>query len=173
MADIYSDLEKAVVRSLRSTLAIYSLQADVIIAKQGAPEPKRSYITVEVIGLEQQGQASKSGMAGFQTQAKEYAAQSYKATVQLNFYGAASPTLSMMVHSQTKTSTKVREAYLRNNISPRTLSAVRVSPQLRDATWVRGYALDMTLGFTVRTVQDVDWADTVTINNSTYPLNNN
>ena len=59
---------------------------------------------------------------------------------------------------------------MRNKLAPRTISNLRRAPQLRESVWVKSFAMDIRVGFAVRTIQDVDWADYITINGNGIPL---
>ena len=169
--DIYGELEKSVITSLQKSFVLLNADCLAIVSNQNGPEPKTNYVSVSILNMTRQGSASKSGMSEFvKGKAKEYAAQSYETLVQLHFFGSNSANLSSLIHSQFKNNTAMREIYLRNNLAPRRVSDLRRNPQLRDNVWVNSFALDMSLGFTVRTVQDVDWADYVTVNGNTIPL---
>lgn len=169
--DIYKEIERSVIKSLKDSFTILNANCEVIASHQNGPEPTKSYVTVTALNMIRQGFADKSGMAYFPSaQAREYSSQSYESLVQLNFYGNLSSEHSMLVHSQFRSNSAVREIYLRNNLAPRRISDLRRSPQLRDNVWVNSFSLDISLGFTVLTVQDVDWADYVTVNGIEIPL---
>lgn len=169
--DIYTQIEDALQDSIRKAFITLGKPARVVISHEGGPEPTEDYVAINVLDMTQTGGASKSGMAEFtNNQAKEYAVRHYDSLVQLNFFGEGSGELAMLFHSQWKSNTPVREHFLRNKLAPRTISNMRRAPQLRDTVWVKSFAMDVRVGFAVRTIQDVDWADYVTINGNSIPL---
>lgn len=169
--DIYTKLEESLYEALTKSFEVSGKPLVVAFSHENGVEPTEDYVSVNVLDLVRQGQASKSGMAGFSAGvAKEYAVQSYESLVQLNFFGENSPDHATWLHSQFKGNTVIREGFLRNNLAPRTISNMRRAPQLRDSVWVKSFSMDIRVGWAVRTVQDVDWADVVTINGQSIPL---
>lgn len=169
--DIFTAIEDSLQDAIDKTFTTLSKPTNVIISHEGGPEPKGSYVAINVLDITSQGQASKSGMAEWRTgSAKEYAVKSYEALVQLSFIGSEAPELAMLFHSQWKANTAIREHFLRNNLAPRTISNLRRAPQLRETVWVKSFNVDIRVGFTVRTIQDVDWVDYVVVNGNTIPL---
>lgn len=173
MYDIYEVLEESVIDSLEKTLVKLGVtDTDVISSHQNGAEPTGTYIVVNVLSVKRQGRVDKSGMSEFTGgQAKEYLVQPYEALIQINFNGAKAGGLGTLIHSQYASNTPVREIFIRNNLAPRRVSDLRRAPQLRDGNvFVNSFAMDMMLGYTVRTVQDIDWADYITVNKETIPL---
>lgn len=168
---IYEQLEDSLYNAIEKTFAILNEQITITFSHQNGPEPKGNYVSINVLELTREGRASKSGMAYFPaTRAEEYAVQGYNGLIQLSFYGTGAGELSSLFHSQFMNNTPVRESFLRNNLAPRSVSNLRRAPQLRDTVWVNSFAMDMRVGWAVRTIQDVDWADKVTVNGNTIPL---
>lgn len=172
MYDIYEVIESTVIDSVSKSFEKLGQNIQVIGSHQNGAEPSGTYVVVNVLSAERQGRADRSGMAEFNSgRAKEYLTQSYETLVQLNFIGSIAGGVGTLFHSQYASNTPVREIFLRNNLAPRRISNLRRAPQLRDGNvWVNSFATDMSLGFTVMTVQDVDWADYITVNGSTIPL---
>ena len=169
--DIYTQLEDSVYNSIDELFTVLGKEVVVIHSHSNAPEPTSDYVAITVLGLQRQGYASKSGMTYFVNgQAREYATQPYEATVQLDFIGANTTDLAMLLHSQYRSNSAVREHFLRNKLAPRTVSDLRYSPQMRGSSWVKAFSLDMKLAWTVYTIQDVDWVDYVVVNDVTIPL---
>lgn len=169
--DIFTVIEDSLQEAITNTFTTLGENVKVVISHEGGPEPIGSYVAINVLDMTSNGQASKSGMAEWQAgSAKEYAVKSYEALVQLSFVGSKSPELAMLFHSQWKANTVCREHFLRNNLAPRTISNLRRAPQLRETVWVKSFNLDIRVGFTVRTIQDVDWVDYVVVNGNTIPL---
>lgn len=169
--EIYTQLEDSLYESITKAFEVSGKSLEVTQSHDNGVEPLEDYVSINVLELTRQGQASKSGMAEFSAGiAKEYAVQSYEALVQLNFFGENSPNHASWFHSQYKGNTVIREWFLRNKLAPRTISSMRRAPQLRDSVWVKSFAMDIRVGWAVQTVQDVDWADFVTIRGNTIPL---
>ena len=166
---IYEELEDSLYNAIEKTFQILGESIVITFSHQNGPEPKGNYVSINVLELTRR--ASNSGMAYFPTtRAEEYAVQGYNGLIQLNFYGTGAGKLSSLFHSQFMNNTPVRESFLRNNLAPRTISNLRRAPQLRDTVWVNSFAMDVRVGWAVRTIQDVDWADYVTVNGNTIPL---
>lgn len=169
--DIYTAIEEALQDSLRRAFIVLGKPTKVLISHEGGVEITEDYVSLNVLDMTQTGGASKSGMSAFaNNQAKEYAVRHYDSLIQLNFFGEGSGELAMLLHSQWKSNTPVRELFLKNKLAPRTISSMRRAPQLRDTCWVKSFAMDIRVGFAVRTIQDVDWADYVTVNGNSIPL---
>lgn len=168
---IYEELEESLYNAIEKTFQILGESIVITFSHQNGLEPTDNYVSINVLELTREGRASKSGMAYFPaTRAEEYAVQGYSGLIQLNFYGTGAGELSSLFHSQFMNNTPVRESFLRNNLAPRTISNLRRAPQLRDTVWVNAFAMDVRVGWAVRTIQDVDWADYVTVNGNTIPL---
>lgn len=168
---IYTRLEDSLVSALSGAFVVAGTPLLVTLSHENGVEPTTDYLSVNILDMVKQGTASKSGMAEFiGGVATEYAVQSYETLVQLNFYGENSPDYASWFHSQFRANTVVREGFLRNNLAPRSVSNMRRAPQLREGVWVKSFAVDMRVGWAVQTVQDVDWADFVTIRGQTIPL---
>ena len=171
MVDIYTAIEDALYNSLTDTFKTLGKNIEVIISHEGGTEPIKNYVAINVLDMTQTGGASKSGMTQFyNNQAKEYAVRHYDSLVQLSFFGSDSSEAAMLFHTQWKSNTVVREHFMRNKLAPRTISNLRRAPQLRESVWVKSFAMDIRVGFAVRTIQDVDWADYITINGNEIPL---
>lgn len=145
---------------------------EVIVSHQNGPEPTRDYCMLNTLRIVRTGRAQGAGgpLEFIDNALKEYIVQNYEVVVQINFYGSKAAENAMDYYSQFSGNTVIREHYQRNNLATRRISDLRRSPQLRDTRWVNSFAFDMTLGFAVQTIQDVDWVDYVTVNGTTIPL---
>lgn len=170
--NIYSTFEKSMLKTIREVCAELSIDCMPIASHQNGPEPTRDYVMVNTLRLVATGKADSSlGALMFENNAtKQYMVQNYEVVVQLGFFGKGAADNSTGYFSQFSGNTVVREIYTRNNLSVRRRSDLRRAPQLRDNVWVDSYAFDITLGFAVRTAQEIDWADYITVNGETIPL---
>ena len=168
---IYTKIEDSLYTAISKAFETLGKNVRVVLSHQNGPEPKGDYVSINVLSMEREGSASKSGMAAWENnQAKEYSVQAYDSLVQLNFFGDNAPDLATLFHSQWKSNTAVREHFLRNNLAPRIISGLRRAPQLRDTVWINSFAVDIRVGYAVRTIQDVDWVDRVVINDNNFPI---
>lgn len=172
MYDIYEVIESTVIDSVFKSFEKLGENVEVIGSHQNGAEPSETYAVINVLNMQRQGLAGRSGMGEFVSgRVNEYISQPYETLVQITFIGSTSGGLGTLFHSQFSSNTPIREIFLRNNLAPRRVSDLRKTPQLRDANkWVKSFTLDVSLGFTVFTVQDVDWADYITVNGKTIPL---
>lgn len=170
--DIYDKTEKALVRSLISIKSKMGLDLEVIVSEQNGVEPKKDYVSVSLLMLSKEGRSGKSGLAPFHSgQAKEYYTQNYKVKAQLKFVGKNSGSIASAIHNQWSSNSVMREFFLKNSLAPRDSSDLRRTPQLRGGNvWVQSFTFDMDLGFSVQTIQDIDWVDYITLNGETIPL---
>lgn len=171
--DIFETIENALQESITAMFTTLGKTVNVIISHENGVEPTGSYVVINVLDMTQQGQAGKSSLLLYeQNQGKETFVKTYEALVQLNFLGSESSELSALFHNNWRANTPCREHFLRNNLAPRTISNLRRAPQLRESVWIKSFACDVRVGFVLRTIQDVDWADRITVNGVEIPLNN-
>lgn len=170
--DIYSKFEKSMVTVVSKVCTELEIDCIPIVSHQNGPEPTKSYVSINTLMISATGKADASQGAYDATAAQMYqhTVQNYEVHVQLTFFGAKSAENAMGYFSQYSGNIPVREIYLRNNLSPRRRSDLRRAPQLRDGEWVNSFSFDLILGFAVKTVQEVDWAEYVVINNETITL---
>ena len=168
---IYEQLEESLYTAIDKAFKTLGKTIIVTLSHENGIEPAGDYVSINVLELNREGRASKSGLASFAIgQTKEYAVQGYNGMVQLNFYGTGAGELATLFHSQFMNNTPIRENFLRNNLAPRSISNLRRAPQLRDTVWVNSFAMDMRVGWAVRTTQDVDWVDAVVVNDNLISL---
>lgn len=170
--DIYSTFEKSLVRAIKSIFDELGTVCEVIVSHGNGPEPAVDYCMINTLRFVRTGRAQSAGGAleFVQNSLKEYSVQHYEAVVQINFYGKKAAENAMDYYSQFSGNTVIQEHYQRNNLTTRRISDLRRSPQLRETRWVNSFAFDITLGFAVQTIQNVDWVDYITVNGTTIPL---
>lgn len=169
---IYTDFESSFVKTIQQTNNVLSMQCIPIISHQNAPQPTSDYVMINTLQMIATGGADyqRGVLVWDNVQTKQYSVQNYEVMIQLNFYGTGAANNAMTLHSQLSGNTVVRECFTRNNLAIRRKTDVRRAPQLRENVWVNSYAFDLTLGFAVRTAQDIDWADYITVNGNSIPL---
>jgi hypothetical protein len=170
--DIYTTFEKSMVSVVDKVCKELEIDCIPIVSHQNGPEPTRNYVAINTLMMVAAGKADASPGSYDSGKSKMFqeTVQNYEVHVQLTFFGAKSAENAMGYFSQYSGNTAVRETYLRNNLSPRRRSDLRRSPQLREGVWVNSFSFDLILGFAVKTVQEVDWADYVVINGQTITL---
>lgn len=173
--NIYTYLEDKFVLSLESVFEELGIDCVPIVANQNGVEPRKDYCAIKPLNITRIGRADHSAFAndiGPDGSPKfvEYHVTQYESTIQLLFVGNNSGNFSMEYFDQFSGNTVIREIYQRNAIAPRRLSQVRRNPQLRESKWIDSFAMDIVVGFAVKTVQDIEWADYITLNNKLIPL---
>lgn len=174
--NIYTQLENKFVLSLETIFEKLNIDCIPIVAQQNGLEPRKDYCAIKALNIQRIGRADKSSMAhdigpDGEPRFVEYHVNQYEATIQLMFVGSNSGDFSMEYFDQFSGNTVIREVYQRNDIAPRRLTQVRRNPQLRESKWIDSFAMDIVVGFAVKTVQDIEWADYITLNNNLIPLN--
>lgn len=170
--DIYTDFEKSMIKVIQGVNAKLGINCTPAVSHCSAPEPNKSYISINTLRLSATGRAdASSGIVIVNaSNAKQYIVQNYEVVVQLTFFGEDAGNNAMTYHSQYSGNTPVKEIFTKNNLAIRRRTDVRRAPQLRENVWVNAYSFDMTLGFAVQAAQNIDWADTITVNGVTIPL---
>lgn len=174
--NIYKTFEESFVRTVQGIFTKLGTNCIPIISHQNGVEPPESYCVINTLMITRTGRAEASnGLLNFDSTAQrmvQYSVNQFEVNVQMDFLGENAAENCMDYWSQFSGNTAVREIYLRNNLSPRRISDMRRSPQLRDTVWIDAYSFDITMGFAVQTAQDVDWADYISVNNIIIPLQN-
>lgn len=170
--DIYSKFEKSMVTVVDKVCKELEIDCIPIVSHQNGPEPTKNYVSINTLMMVATGKADASPGAYVSEadQMYQHTVQNYEVHVQLTFFGSKAAENAMGYFSQYSGNTPVREIYLRNALSPRRRSDLRRAPQLREGVWINSFSFDLILGFAVRTVQEVDWAEYVVINGETIAL---
>lgn len=169
--DIYGTFEKSMVKVFKDVCSELSIVCIPAVSHQNGPEPRVDYCAINTLSIVGVGMAdTQRNVLLFNDGTIEYNVQQYEVLVQLQFIGAKAANNATNYFSQVNGNTVVREIYTKNNLAIRRKSNLRRTPQLRENVWVNSFTFDLTLGFAVRTAQDVDWADAITLNGELIPL---
>lgn len=170
--DIYGDFERSMIKVVQGICKELEMDCIPIVSHQNAPQPTKNYVSINPLRIISTGKADASNnVLFFENNATlQYMVQNYEVVVQLTFFGKASASNAMTYFSQFSGNTVIRELYTKNNLAVRRRTDLRRAPQLRENVWVDSYSFDITLGFAVRTAQEIDWADKITVNGETIPL---
>lgn len=174
--NIYKTFEQSFVRTVTEIFTELGTDCIPIISHQNGVEPPENYCVINTLMISATGRAEYSnGLLNFDQLSqslKQYSVRNYEVTVQLDFLGKNAAENCMDYWSQFSGNTVIREKYLRNNLSPRRITDMRRSPQLRETVWVEGYSFDIVMGFAVQTAQDINWAEYLSVNGEDIQLPN-
>ena len=158
---IYSLAREAVRKGALSALVDYPAMP-VIYSHLNGTEPAESYVVVQILSLEQQGQ----GQAGTLTSAdfKESTYVAYEVKVQYSFCGSLSGDAAYSFNQRINNLSSSYEGLRRYKLGVMRKSAVRRAPQKRDTQWVEYHNMDVTFSFMAKTVDVIDYVNTVVMN---------
>lgn len=178
---VYSDFRNAVRIGTEKvfTEAGYT-NVPVIYSHQNGSEPSGPYVVVQIVSLNQVGRNETSMLTqlaatygwgfGWSENFSESDARQqitikalYEGVVQFTFVGSQAPDLAHDFQQNICNNIVITEAYQRNLVAPMRKTGVRRAPQKRDTQWVEFFNMDVTFSYAVRTTQDIDWVEHVTI----------
>lgn len=160
---VYSDVRKAIRLGAIAALSEFP-SVPVIFSNSGGSEPAESYVVVNILSIEQQGQASVSTRttADF----KILVQGCYEILCQLSFIGSLSGDMAQSFTQRINNSPVVLEAITKNKLGFMRKSQIRRAPQKRDTKWVEYHNMDVTFNYIVNTEQVVDWFDSVIVDSN-------
>lgn len=172
IVDIYSTFEQSMVNVVNQVCTELQITLQPIVSHQNGPEPRQNYVVINTLNIDATGHADSQRNAMFfqANSMKQYMVQQYEVVVQLQFFGQGAGGVAMGYYSQLSGNSVIREIHTKNNLAIRRRTNLRRAPQLRDGVWVNSFAFDMTLGFAVRSAQEIDWVDSITVNGENIPL---
>ena len=163
--NIYSE-----VRSAARNVAVVALNEFVnplvIFSHENGNEPVGSYVTVNVLSVEQQGKHTSSGLTDTINLASEYEltiTTANECLIQFSFVGSQSGEMAYSFYQRINNNPLVFEELARNNLGVMRKSQVRRAPQKRDTKWVEYHNLDVTFSYHVVTKQVVDIVEGITV----------
>ena len=136
----------------------------VIYSHANGTEPSGSYVVVNILSVDQQGQYTSSGLTkanGLDYELSVTAA--YEVTCQLSFVGSQSGEMAYSFYQRINNNPLVFEELARNKLGVMRKSQVRRAPQKRDTTWVEYHNLDVTFSYHIVTKQVVDIVEGITV----------
>ena len=162
---VYSDFRSAVrLGSLEALEQAGYSTVPVIYSHQNGSEPAASYVVIQIVSLDQIGRNETSTLTDEATPQKHLTIKAvYEGTVQFSFCGSEAPDLAHDFLQAICNNVVITEAYQRNNLAPMRKSILRRAPQKRETEWVEFFNMDVTFSYMVRTTQDIDWVEHVTI----------
>ena len=170
--DIYTTFEESMYETIHNVNSLLGIDCEVIISHQNGVEPPKDYVVINTLSIVATGRADAQNNAMIFNNGgiKQYSVQNYEVSVQLTFVGVSAGNNATLYHSQYSGNVAAREIYTKNNLAIRRRTGIRRTPQQREGIWVNAFAFDLTLGFAVRTSQELDWADYITVNGNKIPL---
>lgn len=160
---VYSDVRKAIRLSAIAALSEFPT-TPVIFSNTSGSEPAESYVVVNILSINQQGQASVSTRttADF----KILVQGCYEILCQFSFIGSLSGDMAQSFTQRINNSPVVLEAITKNNLGFMRKSQIRRAPNKRDTKWVEYHNMDVTFNYIVNTEQVVDWFDSVIVDSN-------
>ena len=157
---VYSDVRKAIRLSAIAALSEFPT-TPVIFSNTSGSEPAESYVVVNILSINQQGQASVSTRttADF----KILVQGCYEILCQLSFIGSLSGDMAQSFTQRINNSPVVLEAITKNKLGFMRKSQIRRAPNKRDTKWVEYHNMDVTFNYIVNTEQVVDWVESVVV----------
>lgn len=138
----------------------------VIFSHSNGNEPAGSYVTVNILNVEQQGQHTTSNFTDVENLAEQYEltiTAAYEVMAQLSFVGSQSGEMAYSFYQRINNNPLVFDELSRNNLGVMRKSQVRRAPQKRDTKWVEYHNLDVTFSYHVVTKQVVDIVEGITV----------
>lgn len=148
---LFSDVKTAV-RNVTLTALSEFTNPMVIHSYGGGTEPAGSYVTINVLSIEQQGHHSTSSR--LDTSFRQSTQVAYEALVQVTFVGSMAGDMVQSFTQRINNNYKVFESLTRNKLGVMRKSQVRNTPQKRDTKWVDYYNMDVTFSY-IGLTQDV------------------
>lgn len=157
---VYGDVRKAIRLSAIAALSEFPT-TPVIFSNTSGSEPAESYVVVNILSINQQGQASVSTRttADF----KILVQGCYEILCQLSFIGSLSGDMAQSFTQRINNSPVVLEAITKNKLGFMRKSQIRRAPNKRDTKWVEYHNMDVTFNYIVNTEQVVDWVESVVV----------
>ena len=136
----------------------------VIYSHSNGTEPAGSYVVVNILSVDQQGQHTSSGLLEVSiTEYEQTIKAAYEVTCQLSFVGSQSGEMAYSFYQRINNNPLVFEELARNKLGVMRKSQVRRAPQKRDTTWVEYHNLDVTFSYHIVTKQVVDIVEGITV----------
>lgn len=136
----------------------------VIYSHSNGNEPSGSYVTVNILNVEQQGQHTSSGLVEENlTEYEQTITTANEVMCQFSFVGSQSGEMAYSFYQRINNNPLVFDELARNNLGVMRKSQVRRAPQKRDTTWVEYHNLDVTFSYHVVTKQVVDIVEGITV----------
>lgn len=157
---VYGDVRKAIRLSAIAALSEFPT-TPVIFSNTSGSEPAESYVVVNILSINQQGQASVSTRttADF----KILVQGCYEILCQISFIGSLSGDMAQSFTQRINNSPIVLEAITKNKLGFMRKSQIRRAPNKRDTKWVEYHNMDVTFNYVVNTEQVVDWIESVVV----------
>lgn len=147
--DIYTSLEDR----LWKLSTVISPDVPVVFGYENGREPSESYIMINVLSVEQEGESSIPALLN--RDRKLDVRVWYSTLVQFSFYGSeAGKNAHNYIHLLN--APQAREEMSRSNVAILTKTRLRRSPQRRETEWVDAFSFDARFNYIVNTPLDVE-----------------
>ena len=159
---LFSDVKDAVYNVTLAALSEFT--NPVVIHSYGnGLEPAESFVTINVLSIEQQGHHSTSSR--LDTSFKQSTQVAYEAMVQVTFVGSKAGDMAQSFTQRINNNYKVLESLTRNKLGVMRKSQVRNTPQKRDTKWVDYHNIDVTFSYIGLTQDTVDVVEATVVQN--------
>lgn len=161
---LFSDVKDAVYNVTLAALSEFT--NPVVIHSYGnGLEPAESFVTINVLSIEQQGHHSTSSR--LDTSFKQSTQVAYEALVQVTFIGSKAGDMAQSFTQRINNNYKVFEALTRNKLGVMRKTSLRNSPRKRDTKYVDYYNIDVTFSYIGLTQDVVDIVEAAVVQDVT------
>lgn len=137
----------------------------VIHSHQNGAEPAESYISINILSIEQEGGHSTSTLTRVDETLDIRVA--YEVLVQFSFFGSLSGNASHDFTQRIKNNPLVFEELAKNKLGIMRKSTLRRAPQKRDTQWIEAFNMDVTFSYFINTNELVGVVEGVVISDET------
>lgn len=155
---IYRDVEDGIFKGVKAALSEYPT-VPVAFAHMNMTEPAESYVTINVLQIDEQGRQSSSTKTDEQERLTISA--SYEVFVQFTFIGSKAGEMSQSFSQRLGSNPVAHQEFRRNKLGFMRKSQIRRVPQKRDTKWVDYCNIDAYFSYSVITEQLVGIIETV------------
>jgi len=174
MATIKKMLDDILYDGVYSVFEVVGMEnVPIVFANESGMEPESTYCIIDVLGFEQTGLVYESTFVSPAKYDQLWSVTQYKLKTQFTFLGDQSEDYGWEFRHHVVNNRVCTEALQRKNLSIAYRSDLRNSPQPRETRWMDSQAMDLHFNLALRTKQDIDWVEFITINGTEYRIYNN
>lgn len=155
---IYSDVEDGIYNGVKVALSEYPT-VPVAFSHTSMTEPAESYVTINVLRIDEQGRQSSSTKTNEDSEL--LITSSYEVFVQFTFIGSKSTEMIQSFTQRLGSNPVAHQEFRRNKLGFMRKSQIRRVPQKRDTKWIDYCTIDAYFSYSVATQQIVDTIETV------------
>lgn len=168
----YEDLQQGI-RNLciTSLVEYFPTQEDqdelIFFTHDNGPEPSRPYVSINILGVSQQGHKSTSSHLR-EDQLTLSTQVNYEVTVQFGFSGSTSGLLAQEFTQRINNTPTVIDGYKTHKVGVMRKTNIRRIPQKRETLWIDYFNLDVVFSYALVTKESIDYIESAVIENVTY-----